>query len=156
MLVAAAAPGVLALAGLVTSWTLLALLFAVGTGQLMTSPTWQTLQPELVSPPERTQAISLGPLANLRWRFQSINPADLVPAGDVPQPGPPGSGAEPVGPILVSVQYKAQSGQADELITQLRDARFARRRTGLPLARSPSRRSHGDPTVSGDDDKRHR
>ena len=39
---------------------LLALLFAVGAGQALTSPTWQTLQPELVSPAERTQAISLG------------------------------------------------------------------------------------------------
>jgi predicted MFS family arabinose efflux permease len=34
--------------------------FAVGTGQALTSPTWQTLQPELVSPAERVQAISLG------------------------------------------------------------------------------------------------
>ena len=39
---------------------LLSLLFAVGAGQALTSPTWQTLQPELVSPAERTQAISLG------------------------------------------------------------------------------------------------
>jgi MFS family permease len=60
MLVAAAALGALAIAGLVTPWVLLALLFAVGTGQALTSPTWQTLQPELVSPSERTQAISLG------------------------------------------------------------------------------------------------
>jgi MFS family permease len=60
MLVAAAALGALALAGLVTPWVLLALLFAVGTGQALTSPTWQTLQPELVSPAERPQAISLG------------------------------------------------------------------------------------------------
>jgi len=60
MLAAAAALGALAIAGLVTPWTLLVLLFAVGTGQALTSPTWQTLQPELVSPPERTQAISLG------------------------------------------------------------------------------------------------
>jgi MFS family permease len=60
MLVAAAALGALAIAGLVTPWVLLALLFAVGTGQALTSPTWQTLQPELVSPAERTQAISLG------------------------------------------------------------------------------------------------
>src|SRR6202041_1040066 len=37
-----------------------ALVFAVGTGQALTSPTWQTLQPELVSPAERPQAISLG------------------------------------------------------------------------------------------------
>jgi MFS family permease len=60
MLVAAAALGVLAIVGLVTPWVLLALVFAVGTGQALTSPTWQTLQPELVSPAERPQAISLG------------------------------------------------------------------------------------------------
>jgi MFS family permease len=60
MLAAAAALGVLAIEGLVTPWVLLALLFAVGTGQALTSPTWQTLQPELVSPAERPQAISLG------------------------------------------------------------------------------------------------
>jgi len=60
MLAAAAALGVLALAGLVTPWTLLALIFALGVGQALTAPVWQTLQPELVLPPERTQAISLG------------------------------------------------------------------------------------------------
>jgi MFS family permease len=60
MLVAATALGVLTLAGLVTPWLLLALIFAVGTGQALTSPTWQTLQPELVPPAERAQAISLG------------------------------------------------------------------------------------------------
>jgi MFS family permease len=60
MLAAAAALGGLAIAGLVTPWVLLALLFAVGTGQALTSPTWQTLQPELVAPAERPQAISLG------------------------------------------------------------------------------------------------
>src|SRR5271156_6326651 len=60
MLVAAVALGALAIAGLVTPWLLLALIFAVGTGQALTSPTWQTLQPELVDPAERPQAISLG------------------------------------------------------------------------------------------------
>src|SRR5580692_3375550 len=60
MLVAAVALGALALAGLVTPWVLLALIFAVGTGQALTSPTWQTLQPELVPPVDRQQAISLG------------------------------------------------------------------------------------------------
>ena len=60
MLLAAAALGALAIAGLVTPWVLLALVFAVGTGQALTSPTWQTLQPELVRPAERPQAISLG------------------------------------------------------------------------------------------------
>jgi predicted MFS family arabinose efflux permease len=60
MLLAAVALGLLALAGLVTPWVLLALIFAVGTGQALTSPTWQTLQPELVPSAERPQAISLG------------------------------------------------------------------------------------------------
>ncbi len=60
MLVAAAALGLLALAGLVTPWVLLVLVFALGSGQALTSPTWQTLQPELVPPAERPQAISLG------------------------------------------------------------------------------------------------
>jgi MFS family permease len=60
MLVAATLLAVLALAGLVTPWVLLALIFAVGAGQTLTSPTWQTLQPELVEPQDRTQAIALG------------------------------------------------------------------------------------------------
>ncbi len=60
MLLAALALAALALAGLVTPWVLLALIFAVGVGQTLTSPTWQTLQPELVAPEDRTQAIALG------------------------------------------------------------------------------------------------
>ena len=60
MLLAAAALGALAIAGLVTPWLLLGLIFAVGTGQALTAPTWQTLQPELVPPEDRRQAISLG------------------------------------------------------------------------------------------------
>jgi hypothetical protein len=44
----------------VTPWVLLALIFAVGAGQTLTSPTWQTLQPELVAPEDRTKAIALG------------------------------------------------------------------------------------------------
>src|SRR5580692_1249071 len=44
MLVAAVALGLLAIAGLVTPWVLLALLFAGGIGQALTAPTWQTLQ----------------------------------------------------------------------------------------------------------------
>ncbi len=60
MLLAAAALAALAFAGLVTPWLLLGLIFAVGAGQTLTSPTWQTLQPELVAPEDRTQAIALG------------------------------------------------------------------------------------------------
>ncbi|MDW5598385.1 MFS transporter [Conexibacter stalactiti] len=60
MLLAALALGLLALAGLVTPWILLAAIFLVGAGQAWTSPTWQTLQPELVSEAERPRAIALG------------------------------------------------------------------------------------------------
>jgi len=60
MLAAALVLAVLAQAGVVTPWTLLALLFAVGAGQAWTAPTWQTLQPELVPADERSQAIALG------------------------------------------------------------------------------------------------
>lgn len=60
MLAAAALLGALTLAGLLTPWLLLALTFGLGAGQAMTSPTWQTLQPELVPPVQRQQAISLG------------------------------------------------------------------------------------------------
>jgi predicted MFS family arabinose efflux permease len=60
MLVVAVLLAALALAGLVTPWVLLGLIFAVGAGQTLTSPTWQTLQPELVAQEDRTQAIALG------------------------------------------------------------------------------------------------
>jgi predicted MFS family arabinose efflux permease len=60
MLVAALALGLLALAGLVTPFALLALVFVLGSGQAWTSPTWQSLQPELVPAAERPQAIALG------------------------------------------------------------------------------------------------
>jgi MFS family permease len=60
MLLAATALAALAAAGLVTPAVLLLLIFAVGVGQTLTAPTWQTLQPELVAPEDRTQAIALG------------------------------------------------------------------------------------------------
>ncbi len=60
MLVAAGILAGLAFAGLVTPVVLLGLIFAVGAGQTLTSPTWQTLQPELVAPEDRPQAIALG------------------------------------------------------------------------------------------------
>jgi MFS family permease len=60
MLLAAAVLAALAAAGLVTPWVLLGSIFAVGAGQTLTSPTWQTLQPELVPREDRIQAIALG------------------------------------------------------------------------------------------------
>ena len=60
MLASAAALGALDLAGLVTPAVLLILLCGVGVGQGLTGPIAQTLQPELVPPSERPQAIALG------------------------------------------------------------------------------------------------
>ncbi len=60
MLLSAAALGVLDLAGVVTPALLLILLCGVGVGQGLTGPIAQTLQPELVPPQERPQAIALG------------------------------------------------------------------------------------------------
>ncbi|HTY97106.1 MAG TPA: MFS transporter [Solirubrobacteraceae bacterium] len=60
MLLAAIVLAVLALGGSLTPWLLLGLIFAVGVGQTFTSPTWQTLQPELVPAADRPQAIALG------------------------------------------------------------------------------------------------
>ena len=60
MLLASLVLAVLAATDHVTRWSLLALLFAVGSGQAWTSPTWQSLQPELVPADERSQAIALG------------------------------------------------------------------------------------------------
>jgi MFS family permease len=58
MLASAAVLGVLTIAGLATPTLILALLFAAGIGQALNSPTWQTLQPELVPAQQRTQAIA--------------------------------------------------------------------------------------------------
>jgi MFS family permease len=60
MLASAAALGALDLAGLVTPAVLLILLCGIGVGQGLTGPIAQTLQPELVPPSERPQAIALG------------------------------------------------------------------------------------------------
>ena len=73
MLLAAGVLAGLAFAGLVTPFVLLALIFAVGAGQTLTSPTWQTLQPELVPPEDRTQAIALG-AANMNLS-RAVGPA---------------------------------------------------------------------------------
>jgi MFS family permease len=73
--------------------------------------------------------LALGPLAGLRWRFQPIRPDELLPAGDWPQPHLAPT-EEPEGPVLVTVVYRAQPGQEDDLVATLRQARFSRRRTG--------------------------
>src|SRR5450755_3583714 len=60
MLTAALLLAGLAFAGLLTPLILLALIFAVGIGQTLTSPVWQTLQPSLWRPrTERRQSRSV-------------------------------------------------------------------------------------------------
>jgi MFS family permease len=60
MLLAAVVLAVLAAGDWLTPWTLLGLLAVIGVGGAASAPTWQTLQPELVSDAERSQAIALG------------------------------------------------------------------------------------------------
>jgi MFS family permease len=60
MLIAAAALAVLAALSGLTPAVILALLFVIGCGSAASAPTWQTLQPELVPPQDRQQAIALG------------------------------------------------------------------------------------------------
>jgi MFS family permease len=60
MLAAAAALAVLAALSALTPALILALLFVLGCGGAASAPTWQTLQPELVPPEQRQDAIALG------------------------------------------------------------------------------------------------
>jgi MFS family permease len=60
MLLAAAALAVLSAASALTPALLLVLLFVIGCGTAASAPTWQTLQPELVKPEGRSDAIALG------------------------------------------------------------------------------------------------
>ncbi len=73
--------------------------------------------------------LALGPLAGLRYRFQTIPPDQFLPAGDWPAPNR-AAGAPPGGPVMVSVEYRALPEREDELLAALQDARFSRRRTG--------------------------
>ncbi len=73
--------------------------------------------------------LALGPLAGMRYKFQAIDPEELTPAGDWPQPLLVGD--EPVeGPIMVSIEFWARPGLEDQLLAAIEGARFARRRTG--------------------------
>jgi hypothetical protein len=77
--------------------------------------------------------LALGPLAGLAWRFRTIRPEDLQPAGDWPAPhliAVPSGDTSPWGPVLVTVEYRARPGAAAELMATLQDTRFSRRRTG--------------------------
>jgi predicted MFS family arabinose efflux permease len=101
---------------------------AIGSAVLGLSAARAGLSPTLLV---AAAGLALGPLAGLRYRFQPIPPADLLPASDWPAPQlGTADGATPAGPVMVSVEYWPREGAADQLLTQLRDARFSRRRTG--------------------------
>lgn len=63
MLVAAAALGVLTLAGLITPALLLALTFALGIGAALNAPAWQAIVPEVVPTAQLHEAVSLNSMS---------------------------------------------------------------------------------------------
>ncbi len=99
---------------------------AVGSAVLGLSAEHLGLSPTLLI---SALALALGPLAGLRYKFQSIPPRDLLPAGDWPEPHLADAGA-PSGPVLVTIDYYPREGLAGQMLAELRDARFSRRRTG--------------------------
>ena len=63
MLIAAAALGLMTIAGLTTPWLLLALAFALGLGAALNGPAWEAITPELVAGEDLPAAITLGVVA---------------------------------------------------------------------------------------------
>jgi MFS family permease len=59
MVFAAAALGVLTLAGAVNPWVLLLFTFLMGVGAVMNDPAWQAITPEVVSPARYVSAVAL-------------------------------------------------------------------------------------------------
>lgn len=99
---------------------------AIGSGVLGAVAEHVGLSPTLLI---ATVGLGLGPLLGLRYRFRTIAPRELLPAGDWPAPHviePDGH----VGPVMVTVEYRPREGRHDELLAALREARFSRRRTG--------------------------
>jgi hypothetical protein len=64
---------------------------AVGSAALGLTAEHAGLSPALLI---SAAGLALGPLAGLRYRFQSIPPAQLLPAADWPAPGLVGAGEE--------------------------------------------------------------
>jgi hypothetical protein len=62
--------------------------------------------------------------------FKGIAPADLLPAGDWPDPHLVTTPGRSEGPVLVSVEYRPLPGRERELMEALYAGRYARRRTG--------------------------
>jgi Transmembrane secretion effector len=71
----------------------------------------------------------LGPLIGFRYKFQTIAPEALVPAGDWPQPHV-SADESLAGPVMVSVEYWPRPEVEDEFLTAISALRYSRRRTG--------------------------
>ncbi|GAA3104459.1 hypothetical protein GCM10010464_79600 [Pseudonocardia yunnanensis] len=71
----------------------------------------------------------LGALVELRHRFQTIPPEELVSADDWSQPTLT-TGVLPGGPVMVTIEYRPRDGADEELLGALRDVRSGRRRSG--------------------------
>ena len=73
--------------------------------------------------------LALVALAGVWLPFKAISAAELLPAGDWPEPRLlAASGSH--GPVLVTLEYRPRSGLENELVEALHAARHARRRTG--------------------------
>ena len=73
--------------------------------------------------------LALVALAGLLMPFKAISPADLMPAGDWPDPQLV-TERPPSGPVLVTVEYRPKPGLERDVIDKLYAGRLARRRTG--------------------------
>jgi MFS family permease len=130
MLLASLALAVLALAGLVTPWVLLALLFLIGSGQAWAAPTWQSLQPELVPAEQRPQAIALGSVNQNLAR--AIGPA--------------------IGGVLIAVSAPSTTffvNAASFLVVIAAVARWRERSRAVPLTTLPREHALGAMRSSG-------
>jgi hypothetical protein len=73
--------------------------------------------------------LALVALAGVWLPFKAISVAQLLPAGDWPEPRLLGA-SDSDAPVLVTLEYHPRPGLEHELVEALRAARHARRRTG--------------------------
>jgi hypothetical protein len=74
--------------------------------------------------------LALGPLLALWRRMPTIAPPELAPAAGWPPPPVLADDLAPTGPVMVSLEYRAAPGKADDLLRALGQLRRSRRRTG--------------------------
>jgi hypothetical protein len=74
--------------------------------------------------------LALGPLLALWRRMPTLAAPELAPAAGWPPPPVLADDLAPVGPVMVSLEYHAAPGKADDLLRALGQLRRSRRRTG--------------------------